>query len=279
MKLYIFRRNKKVAKRGKRARKKSLKGKSLSRKVSLLAKSVLHLKKFDETKSIQAFIPQSGITSYYNGNDGSAYTMLPITLSSNATNLAIPQNTTSAGRIGNKVEFVSGRIKLDFWSAPQDSVNNPYPMPCIVKIWICTRRDQAYQQPASSLPSFFQNGSSVASPTGYLDDMTRMINTDLYRVYKSYTLKIGNSSSDGTGSSPANQYFANNDFKLNKRLNINYTKWLIKNGKFNDSTTNFPTSRGLFMFMCVYSANNVGMAAGQQPVQFCGTKELKWKDT
>jgi len=257
---------------------KSLKGKSLSRKVSMLAKSVLHLKKFDETKSIQAFIAQSNITSYYNGNDGSPYTMLPITLSANATNLAISQGTSSDERIGNRVEFVSGRIKLDFWAAPYDSVNNPYPMPCIVKIWIATRKDQALQQPASSLPSFFQNGSSVLSPSGYLQDLTRPINTDLYRVYKSYTLKIGNSAFNGSGGSNTNQYFANNDFKLNRRLNINYTKWLIKNAKYNDGTDT-PVSRGLYMFMCVYSANNIGMSVGQYPVQFLGTKELKWKDT
>lgn len=275
----FFRRYRRKGRKMVKRTRKSLKGKSLSRKVSMLAKSIRHLTKFDETKSIQYFIAQSGITSYYNGNDGSAYTMLPIVLSCNASTLAIPQNTTAAGRVGNRVEFVSGRIKLDFWASPYDAVNNPYPMPCIVKIWIATRRDTAYQQPPSSLPSFFQAGSSVANCTGYLEDLTRPINSDLYRVYKSYTLKIGNSGVNGTGSSPGNQYFANNDFKLNRRLNINYTKWLIKNGKFNDSTTNFPTSRGLYLFMCVYSANNVGMTVGQQPVQFLGTKELKWKDT
>lgn len=274
----FFRRYRRKGRKVVKRTRKSLKGKSLARKVSMLAKSVLHLKKYDETKSLQYFINQSNLTSYYNGNDGAAYTMLPITLSANATNLSITQGTAADQRIGNRVEFVSGRIKLDFWSAPQDSTNNPYPMPCIVKIWIATRKDMALQQPASSLPSFFQNGGSVASPSGYLQDLTRPINTDLYRVYKSYTLKIGNSTYTGTGSSPANQYFSSNDFKLNRRLNINYTKWLIKNAKYNDST-NTPTTRGLYMFMCCYSPNNIGMSVGQYPVQFLGTKELKWKDT
>jgi len=274
----FFRRNNRKGKNVVKRTRKSLKGKSLSRKVSLLAKSVLHLKKFDETKSIQTFINQSNLTTYYNGNDGGANSMLPIILSANSTNLSISQGTASDQRIGNRVEFVSGRIKLDFWSAPYDATNNPFPMPCVVKIWIATRRDLALQQPASSLPSFFQNGSTATNPSGYLQDLTRPINTDLYRVYKSYTFKIGNSAYTGSGSSAGNSFFASNDFKLNKRLNINYTKYLIKNGKYNDST-NTPVNRGLYMFMCCYSANNVGMAVGQYPVQWLGTKELKWKDT
>jgi len=273
-----FRRNNsKGRKVGKRTRK-GLKGKSLSRKVYLLSKSIRHLKKFDEVKSIQSFIPQSTLTTYYNGNDGSAYTMLPITLSANSTNLAISQGAAANQRLGNLVEFVGGKIKLDFWAAGYDAVNNPYPMPVIVKIWIVARKDAAHLQPASSLPSFFQNGSTTAGFTGYLDDMTKTVNTDLYRVFKSYTLKIGNASTEGTGSSAGNQFFSNNEFKLNRRLTINYTKMLIKRGKYNDGTTT-PVGRGLFMFMCCYSPNNVGMSAGQQPVQFCGTKELRFKDT
>lgn len=277
MRKFFRRFNRKGRKVGKRTRK-SLKGKSLSRKVSLLAKSIHHLKKFDEVKSIQSFINQSNLTTYYNGNDGAGSTMLPIILSPNSTNLAIVQGTGADQRVGNKIEIVSGKIRLDFFSSPYDSVNNPYPMPCIVKIWIATRRDLALQQPASSLPSFFQNGSSATNPTGYLQDLTRGINTDLYRVHKSYTLKIGNSGYTGSGSNAVHEYFSNNDFKLNRRLTINYTKWLIKNAKYND-TTNTPVNRGLYLFMCCYSVNNVGMSPGQYPVQFLGTKEIKFKDT
>jgi len=274
----FFRRNVRKGKKMVKRTRKSLKGKSLSRKVSMLAKSVLHLKKFDETKSLQYFIGQSSMTTYYNGNDGGANTMLPIILSANATNLSISQGVGSDQRVGNRVEFVSGRIKLDFWAAPYDVTNNVSPTPCIVKIWLATRKDLALQQPASSLPSFFQNGNSATSPSGYLQDLTRPINSDIYRVYKSYTLKIGNSSVSGFGGSAGNQYFANNDFKLNRRLNINYTKWLIKNAKYND-TTNTPVNRGLYLFMCCYTANNIGLGAAQYPIQFLGTKELKWKDT
>lgn len=100
----------------------------------------------------------------------------------------------------------------------------------------------------------------------------------MYKVYKTYTLKIGNSANEGTGNSAGNAYFANNDFKLNRRLNINYTKWLIKNGKFNDADDDFPTGRGLYMVMCTYTANNIGLSTGAYPVQYCGEKELRWKD-
>lgn len=255
------------------------KGMSLQRKVSMLAKNVLHLKKFDEVKSLQYPIVDTGLTTYYNGNMGSGSTMRLIQLSANTSTLPIPQNSSAGGRVGNRIEFVGGKIRLNFYAAPYNATDNPYPQPCIVKIWVITRRDTAQGLPTSSLPYFFQNGATAISPTGYIQDDFFAVNKDLYRVYKSYKLKIGNAVNTGSGANAGHQYWANNDFSLNKSLTINFTKFLIKNAKFNDSVTNEPVQRGLWLAIEAVSATNTGMSLGQLPVSYLAEIDLRWKDT
>lgn len=268
-----------VRKGAKVAKRPMYKKRSVARKVSTLSKQVRGILKHEEVKSLQYPLSQTGLSTYYNGNEGSSYTMRLIQLSANSSTLPIPQNSTAGGRVGNKIQFVSGKVRLNFWSAPYNATTNPYPLPCIVKIWILTRKDTAQGKPTSSLPYFFQSGSTSLSPLGYMEDTFNVINRDLYTVYKQYTLKIGNSSVTGTNASAGNEYFANNEYKLNQALTIDFTKFLIKNAKFNDATSNEPTSRGLWMAMEVLAATNIGMSVGAQPVQYVGEIDLRWKDT
>ena len=280
MKNWFFRKNK-----GRRAplRKKRASGMrkhaSTASKVRALSHTVRVMKRQEEVKSLQYPIVDTGLTAYYNGNMGSSYTMRLIQLSANSSTLPIPQNSTSAGRIGNKIQFVSGKIRLSFYNAPYNATDNPYPQPCIVKIWLITRKDTAQGLPSSSLPYFFQSGSTAVSPTGYLQDDFFAVNKDLYRVYKTYKLKIGPSSNTGLGSASNQSYFLNNDFALNKSLTIDFTKYLIKNAKFNDAVTNEPVSRGLWMVMEAISATNGGLQAAAYPVRYLGEIDLRWKDT
>lgn len=255
------------------------KKRSVASKVSSLSRTVRSIVRHEEVKSLQYPIVDTGLTTYYNGNMGSGSTMRLIQLSANSSTLPIPQNSTSAGRIGNKIAFVGGKIRLNFYAAPYNATDNPYPQPCIVKIWLITRRDTAQGLPTSSLPYFFQSGSTAVSPTGFLQDDFFAVNKDLYRVYKTYKLKIGNAVNTGSGANAGHQYWANNDAKLNQSLTINYTKYLIKNAKFNDSVTNEPVQRGLWLVMEALSMDNTGLVVGQYPVRYLGEIDLRWKDT
>jgi len=258
--------------------KKTYKKKSLGGKVRMLQKQVRQIKMHEEVKTIQYPIYEQGLSTYYNGNDGSGYTMRLHQLSPNSTTLPISLGTTSSQRVGNKISMVNGRIKLTFWSAAQDSETNQYPMPCIVRGWIVTKRNTANGDPPSSLPGFFQQGSTAINPSGYLQDNLNVINTDLYRCYKQFSIKIGNGIYEGTGGSAVNNYFSNNDYALTKTITVDFTKHLIKAVKYNDSATD-PTTRSLWLCMEVLSANNVGMSVDQQPVKYLGEISLKYKDT
>lgn len=265
----------KYAAKGKRVYKKKS---SMYGKVRMLQKQVRQIKMHEEVKSIQYPISERGLSTYYNGNDGSSYTMRLHQLSPNASTLPIALGTTSSSRVGNRISIVNGRIKLTFWSAAQNSETNPYPVPCIVRGWILTKRNTANGEPPSSLPSFFQSGSTAINPSGYLQDDFNVINKDLYRVYKQFKVKIGNSSFEGTGGSSINNFFANNDYALTKTISINFTKHLIKNCKFNDSSTD-PTTRGLWLAMECLSGNNVGQSVGAQPISYLAEVSLSYKDT
>lgn len=277
--MVYFRRFQRKGRKYSKKPKKAYKRKSVASKMSSLSRTVRSIVRHEEVKSLQYPIVDTGLTTYYNGNMGSGSTMRLIQLSANSSTLPIPQNSTSAGRVGNKITFVGGKIRLNFYAAPYNATDNPYPQPCIVKIWLITRRDTAQGLPTSSLPYFFQSGSTAVSPTGFLQDDFFAVNKDLYRVYKTYKLKIGNAVNTGSGANASHQYWANNDAKLNQSLTINYTKYLIKNAKFNDSVTNEPVQRGLWLVMEALSMDNTGLVAAQYPVRYLGEIDLRWKDT
>jgi hypothetical protein len=148
-----------------------------------------------------------------------------------------------------------------------------------VLIYLLTRRDTAQGLPTASLPYFYQSGSTAVNPSGYIPDKFNSTNSDLYRIYKKYVLKVGPASNTGAGANLNNQYWANNDFKLNQSLTIDFTKYMIKNAKFNDSVTNEPVNRGLWLAMEAVSATNTGMSVGQLPVKYLAEIDLRWKDT
>lgn len=275
MKNWFRKGKKRLAPLRKKSTKAVQKSNTVARKVSALSRAVRVMNKREETKSLQYGISDQALGPYY--NMGSTFRIHQ--LSANGSTLPIPSNTTSAGRIGNRIQFTSGKIRMNFYAAPYDVTTNPYPQACYVIIYLLTRRDTAQGIPTASLPYFYQAGSTAISPSGYLQDKFNSINNDLYKVYKKYTLKIGNSSVTGTGASAGYQYWNNNDFALNKSLTIDFTKYLIKNAKFNDTTTNEPVQRGLWLAMEAVSATNTGMAVGQMPVKYLAEIDLRWKDT
>lgn len=275
MKNWFFRKPKKGRRLPPSLRKTPKKTRSTAAKVSALSRAVRVMNKKEEVKSLQYPITETTLGPYY--NMGSTFKVHQ--LSANSSTLPIPQNSTSAGRIGNKIAFVSGKIRMNFWADGYNAISNPYPQPCIVQIYLITRRDTAQGIPTASLPYFYQSGSTAVSPTGYLQDTFNVVNKDLYRVYKSYKIKIGPASNTGTGAAAGYSYWANNDFAMNKSLTINFTKYLIKNAKFNDTVTNEPVQRGLWLVMQAVSATNTGMSANQMPIKYLAEIDLRWKDT
>jgi len=212
----------------------------------------------------------NGILYPFNASGSQWYTYNFIQISPNAINLTIPQSTTQAGRIGNQIKTVKGMLKLILTPRAFDANTNLKPTPQMIRVLIFSSK----QKPIT-LPPFtdfqnymFQLGASSVGPISGLLDIIGDVNKDLFTTYYDKTFKIGYAGAYSPASVAAltsnNQYFFNNDYKLNVMKKINITKYLAANYKFNDANSD-PTA-GRSLYVCFLQANADGTTSG--PTQF-----------
>lgn len=158
-----------------------------------------------------------------------------------------------------------------------DGTVNPNPTPQMVKIWFVRCKNQINTGTLSNLSSFFQAGSGVLPFQGNLQDMVGTVNSDQFTLLGSRVVKIGNASVTGTGANAANQYSANNDYKLNAFLNMDVTKYMLKQYDFNDAST--VTSQPFtVMIIEAVKGNGNSTAAGQTGVKFSAQLQYDYAD-
>lgn len=224
-----------------------------------------------ETKSLQQEINNYFVNSYATGNAGAIDTAIMFSLTPNTAVTfpqgqgALSQGVGQGNRIGNAVEFTKGTLRMMISCNPYNLSTNPIPQPIVVKIFVGYDKTRAYGMPDPGLPDFFQNGSSTRPPTGTLLDMFSLVNKDRYVICYSRTVKVGNAELFGTSTDPAgqqaNQYFTNNDYKLNPVVNINFSKKMIHRAKFDD-TTNTQTQRGTYCWLLTSTTNGSTLMIG-----------------
>jgi len=171
---------------------------------------------------------------------------------------SIAQGVQQGQRLGNQIRTRKAYLNYVLRPVRYDSVYNPNPQPSEVQLMLGhVKNTPAFAPAAPDVQLLFQNGSTTAPPTGSLRDIISVINTDFWVIKKRWTHKIGYASSTGTGLSGNNQYFANNDFKLNVVKRIDITQYLPKLFQFNDNSIS-PTSKNLFfMFYAVSSDGGI----------------------
>lgn len=207
-----------------------------------------------------------------------ANTLTVIPLGPADTSMEILQGVTQNSRIGNKIETKSLKVKAMFSPMYYDATNNPEPKPCVVKVWILTQKNQILGAPEPSFSEFFQAGDTATAPHGNTLDTFLAINKDVYTVYARRTYKVGNSGvvKPGNASGQNSQNFANNDFKLSARMNLDLTKHCLKYQTYNDNAPE-PTGRGLFMVIEAVSADGYNYNTGY-PVQMSYQQDYKYTD-
>ena len=169
--------------------------------------------------------------------------------------LTIPQGVGQNQRIGNEIKI--RKVFLRYVLRPQgyNVDNNPFPAPCQIDMYLGRTRICPGDQPiAADFNNLFQSGSASLAPVGSLNDLVSNPNTDYFTIKKRWSHKLGYANYQGTGAINANQYFANNDFKLNVVKKLDITKLCPKTLKFND-TLNTVQGPGLFFW---YQAVNAG---------------------
>ena len=195
------------------------------------------------------------------------------------TFLDIVQGTSQQARIGNSLTIKKATLKLLFNLLPYDLTNNATPGPLIIQMVTFYDKTQTTTEP-TALPNFFQNGSSSTAPNtlGLPQDILRSINKDRYKVFRRHTFKLGNSNFAGTGTSAIRQQYANNDYQLTHMLSMDYTKYLVKKVKYDDSVAS-PTTRGLFCAILVMSGDSTNLSTGNTiAAKFTGFMQIEYED-
>lgn len=234
-------------KRGIYAKKKT---RGVTTAVKKYVKSTIHRQ--IENKCVQI---NGGVSfgNYLESPDFNAFPICPL-----AGIWSIPQGVLQGNRVGNQIK--TRKVYLNYIVRPQpyDAVANPLPRPLNIQLMLgYVKNTPCFQPAALDIQQLFQSGSSVSAPIGSNRDIISVINTDYWTIKKRWNHKIGNSNFGGTTASAPdqsqNQFYANNDYKLNAIMRMDITKYVPSLLQFNDSGVT-PTSKNLFFMYYAVAA-------------------------
>lgn len=177
----------------------------------------------------------------------------------------VGQGVGQGSRIGNIIKTKKVYLNYILRPNPYDAVFNASCRPMEIQLMLgYVKNTPCFAPIGGDVDVLFNAGSTSAAPQGTLKDIISVINTDYWTIKKRWTHKIGYSSAEGTGGNVANQFFANNDFKLNAVKRVDITKHCPVTHCFNDAsqTTN---TRGLFLMYYAVAADNFNFSATQLP--------------
>lgn len=176
--------------------------------------------------------------------------------------LVINQGVGQGDRIGNTITTRKLILKYCLYPIAWRNDNNPFPTPVEVMVWIGYLRANRQTTPTTTdYANFFQFGNGTQPPNANLWDCMSPVNKDLFHICKVFRHKLGYANYGGNNADKEEQFFANNDFKLNCFKTVDCTKYLNKVLKFNDVSTQSDT--GLYMWCTAVASNN-----DQPPNQF-----------
>lgn len=222
-----------------------------SRQFKIAVKKVIH--RLAENKTITADASNESITPC-RGIGSAPYfiNLLPL----------ITTGTTQGTRIGNQIRIVKNHIKGYINLLPYNATTNNYFCPIIVKMWVVSWKfaNPAFSQPAlTDFNTFFQRGSATSNFIGNTLDMIRDVSSDSWTVHK--TLQFELTSSPGWGAAIAGSTYPNNSGVFSKKYQFNLTKY-AKSLKYDDSISNVPTNKNLYLVIQTVKADGTSAASG-----------------
>lgn len=230
----------------------------VSKQVALRAQVRKIVTNMAEKKTVRYQAPK--FLGGYNNSNFATNQIIP--LSPYSTFCQIDQGVSQDERIGNKIKITKSALKLQFWALPYNATTNLEPCPMLVRVCICSAKDDSNTL-SGTLSNFFQNGSGSNPPTSGMEDMVAEINRDAYTVYKDMVVKVGYSGNTGTGSDVGQAYFSNNDFPLCPAVSVDTTRFNPATVQFNDNLS-IPNSKLVFLTYFAARADGTGTAATNQ---------------
>lgn len=259
--------------------------KKVMRKV---AKAEIH--KLAEDKFIHTYFVnysiQTGVAATLDAS------ILPITPGANS-NLAISVGAGRTSRVGNKISTRSMQVKGTYIPAPQSATQLNQPCPILMDVYCFYDKTnpngitQSGTAPGPSPPTPAQNGdffyeqnnnTGVAGFTYSIADHNRMVNEARYKIFWKKTYKIGWQYYDKAGVVPANEDFANNDFKSMIEFDYHCFKDTPKTYSYTTGTTIYPREHGLWLLFVPMRLDGGVAQAGEQDVLMTYDIRYKYED-
>lgn len=174
-----------------------------------------------------------------------------------AQNLDITQGTGVSNRCGNSIKTKSGYFRAVLYPAPYNATLNPNPRPVLVTQWIFKLKSGVTDSTGSVLSvlinNWFKDQNSQIGLQNSLSDMVLKCNPDYINLLSRKVYKLGYAADAGTGAVPANQSYANNDYKHNHIIRMPMTKYLRKNIRYSDNNAQPLTATTWTVFTVAYA--------------------------
>uniref|UniRef100_UPI004048B203 hypothetical protein n=1 Tax=Polynucleobacter sp. TaxID=2029855 RepID=UPI004048B203 len=180
---------------------------------------------------------------------------------------SISQGVSSGSRLANRCKVMKVILKYVLFPKGYDAITNTSPTPCEVQMFLLNLKQATGVLPTpTQLTGLVQLGATSTALQGNLADIAvNSWNKDVFNV-KTWTHKVGFSIADGTGSYANNQFFANNDFKLNVVRRMDITKMVASEMRFDDNGSTHLGKNVFFGFQAV-SALGGTFGSSVLPVQ------------
>lgn len=218
-------------------------------------------------RTIHANIENKTHCKYSYGNYVTSYINNPSLLVQSVIPYAtMTQGSHQGQRLGNVIKTRKAMFNYTLYPNRYNASTNATIVPQEVIIMIGKVKNSKPITPITTdFGKLFQEGSGASAPQSTLVDCLLAVNKDWFQVYKVLRHKVGYMAAAGTGiaNTTAQQYFQNNDYKMNVIRKVDCTKWCPKTLNFNDATAQ-PTNDGLFFWaMCVAADGTIN---SQQPI-------------
>lgn len=211
------------------------------------------------------------------GNVNQSAVMNVQTIMPNPVTLPISQGVGPADRIGNKIRTFKATLRYVIFPLPYNAVSNPAPCPQDVIIYIGHLKKGVQSPTSIDFGNLYQQGNTVNLTFGNLEDLINPINKDYFVISKIFRHKVGYALASGTGLQAANQYYPNNDYKLNVIKSHDITNCLSRSYEFND-TNQTPTNSATYMWMQAISSDGLTNPASRIPVAMSYTVDYTYTD-
>lgn len=211
----------------------------------------------------------------YNGLNWPNQSIIPV--SPTATYLQIDQGVAQDQRIGNKIRPYSCTLDMMFFGNIYNATSNTFPYPTMVRIIVFSIKDN--NDVPTSLPNFFQAGSTASPPISTGMDMILPVNRDVYTPYYDRIIKVGTNGwpTDIAGGNPNAGGYGNNDYSLNPSLKVDVTKYMPSVVTYNDNNS-IPTSKAVFVTFLASRSDGASSNPNMIPAKCFASLKFKYTD-